>query len=300
MHHAALLVIALLLMSCALLVPVARSPGALLEALPDSSTGLTPINVVQGSGARSPLEGAYVEVRGVVTGRSETGLYLQSVEEDDDHDPATSEGLFVYLGTAPADSIRLGTRLRAHGVVAEHDCACTHGPSGHSATQTRLQRARLQVIRRGVALPAPILLDADALAQERLEGMRVRIATLTLCAHHPLAAGDRHLYGHILPERSANTARDGPPPPQTHRHASHALRRQDPDRHHAATRVGIPLDRSLLPPVAGQRCVARDITGPLVSLAPSARVLPTLLPSLDCLPSAVHAVATLHRHDVHR
>jgi hypothetical protein len=81
------------------------------QAKTDSSTTTNPITIgaVQGNGQRSPLAPATGEstrkhqVRGVVTqltldGDGRYGFFLQSRNGTDDRDPATSDGVFVYIG----------------------------------------------------------------------------------------------------------------------------------------------------------------------------------------------------------
>ncbi len=76
---------------------------------------------VQGAGHRAPLVGGAlgaisnsgatrVSVEGVVTALTTNGFYLQ--DETGDGNVNTSDGIFVFVGAAPAASITLGERLR--------------------------------------------------------------------------------------------------------------------------------------------------------------------------------------------
>ena len=85
---------------------------------------LTLISVVQGNGPASPLAGQTVTIEGIVTrvfATTATGLggfYVQEEDADNDNDPATSEGIFVYdpnvffAGTT-------GDKVRLTGAVSE-------------------------------------------------------------------------------------------------------------------------------------------------------------------------------------
>ena len=53
---------------------------------------LTAIHDIQGAGATSPLAGATVSTRGVVTALKSNGFFLQTPDADADTDPLTSEG----------------------------------------------------------------------------------------------------------------------------------------------------------------------------------------------------------------
>ncbi len=135
------------------------------------------IHQVQGDGNRSPHEGERVRVRGVVTGVSTSGFFLQDVQPD--QDPRTSEGLFVYLGAPPV--VSPGKVVEVEGLVREYvpaaDPACP--------PLTELVSPRWEVV--GTAeLPPPVSLTVDLpngweLTQlEALEGMRVEVEELVV------------------------------------------------------------------------------------------------------------------------
>ena len=131
----------------------------------------TLISAVQGGGADSPLAGQSVTVEGVVVGDFQDdevpfsdlgGFYVQEEVEDEDGDPATSEGVFVF---APdAEDASQGDLVRVSGTVAEFN------------GQTQLTDVTLQIC--GTSpLPEPVdvtlpLTSRDDL--ERLESMVVR------------------------------------------------------------------------------------------------------------------------------
>ncbi|WP_133500561.1 lamin tail domain-containing protein [Cognatilysobacter terrigena] len=81
---------------------------------------IIPISQVQGAGAQSPLVGQVVATRGIVTGRTSKGFFLQSRDVDADTDPNTSEGVFVFTNSAPPASAAVGHWVVARGTVQEY------------------------------------------------------------------------------------------------------------------------------------------------------------------------------------
>lgn len=130
---------------------------------------LTPISQIQGSGAVSPLLSQKVETEGVVTGDFRgpsrlAGFYIQSLENDDD--PATSEGLFVYQTSRSkwaTVALKVGDKVRLAGKVAEF----------HGQTQVS-NLTNLEVVET-TTLPAPVEVrfPFPVAERERLEGMLV-------------------------------------------------------------------------------------------------------------------------------
>lgn len=83
------------------------------------------IHDVQGGGATSPLVGQTVTVEGVVVGDYQTqgsgqlrGFFLEEEDADQDADPATSEGIFVFCSSCPT-AVAEGERVRVTGAVSE-------------------------------------------------------------------------------------------------------------------------------------------------------------------------------------
>jgi hypothetical protein len=122
------------------------------------------VHEVQGTTRVSPLVGERVVVPGVVTGvRTEgsRGYWVQ--DPAGDGDPRTSEGVFVYSGSA-AITVAVGDEVRVTGDVGEYT------PASGAQSVTQLTDASAQVLSSGNALPAPVSLDAgsvpDAYAPE--------------------------------------------------------------------------------------------------------------------------------------
>jgi uncharacterized protein len=101
---------------------------AIIVQIPLNSTcgaQATPIDVVQGSGATSPLVGQTVDIEGIVVGsfQGSTGLngfYLEEPTATQDANPQSSEGIFVFANTP---TVNVGDRVRIRGVVAEFSSA---------------------------------------------------------------------------------------------------------------------------------------------------------------------------------
>lgn len=147
---------------------------------------ITRIHIIQGAGLRSPVEGSFVAIEGVVTGvfqstaRGLHGFFMQELEANYDHDPATSEGIFVFDdGTAPP--LLPGDLVTVAGIVAEVDGLT--------------QLAPVASVRVGgkAPLPAPIPLTMPfgALdAPERYEGMLVTFPQTLTVTRNDLLGSD--------------------------------------------------------------------------------------------------------------
>ena len=136
------------------------SPGVNCSAPPPDNVPAT-ISRIQGSGNVSPLLAQRVETKGVVTGRKSNGFFLQSLPADEDGDPETSEGIFVFTSSAPPASAARGNVVNVVGTVAEFQ------------TLTELTEPVVSLISTGAVLPDPVVLPSMQ-SLERFEGMRVR------------------------------------------------------------------------------------------------------------------------------
>ncbi|MCP4657759.1 MAG: hypothetical protein GY856_20315, partial [bacterium] len=155
-------------------------PG-LSTAAPQDLRGFETFTImeIQNTETFSPLTGRRLATSGVVTlvTADGTGFWLQ--DPAGDGNPATSDGLFVFLGREPAIAERpgVGDVIRLIGTVEEEQYSI-------SLPRTMLSGVTLlEITARGHALPAPVpLVDlpdselADAIAfWEPLEGMRVSL-----------------------------------------------------------------------------------------------------------------------------
>lgn len=143
-------------------------------ACPAPTGTVTNIGAVQGSGAASPLVGQTVTVRGVVTGDFQAGLgglFIQEIAPDGD--PATSDGLFVYTGSAP-QAVSVGDVVQLGGTVREYRGSSDKQPG--TATQldtlTNFEKCNGTQVVKPVTLSFPL----NALDQlEQYENMLVTI-----------------------------------------------------------------------------------------------------------------------------
>ena len=146
---------------------------AALEELP-------PIGMIQGAGDVAAAINQNVTFRGIVTGvyedRNASGTtfytaFVQDIPGFEDGDPATSDGIALFLGRE-RPSFQLGDQVRVSGLVTEF----------FGLTELDDNNLDIQVELTGQPLPEAILIDPPAEAAaldayfEPLEGMRVQLA----------------------------------------------------------------------------------------------------------------------------
>jgi predicted extracellular nuclease len=157
----------------------AGSPFPRNSATPPRSCTFTSaaIHAIQGDGPATPLLGDDVVTTGIVTARKSNGFFIQTAG-DDDSNPQTSQGLFVFTSAAPA--VAVGDAVTARGTATEF------------FNLTQLESSLpgdVTVDSSGNAIPAPVtlttgILDANGTADqlERFEGMRLHAAALVSVA----------------------------------------------------------------------------------------------------------------------
>lgn len=142
----------------------------------NDDVALTPIHDIQGNGPLSPLDGSAVTTEGIVTAlKFNNGFFIQEPEATVDADPATSEGLFVYTGSAP--TVAVGDFVRVAGTVDEFV------QTGNFGSVTELVGPlTITVVSSGNPLPAATALTTTMPSPagswyqlEHLEGMRVSV-----------------------------------------------------------------------------------------------------------------------------
>ncbi len=149
----------------------------LVFAAADAPTSLPLTNIasVQGAtpsgDAASPLNGQNVTVEGVVTAAfnaSLQGFFIQEEGIDADSDVTTSDGVFVYCGTAGCPAVNVGDRVRVTGTPTEFN----------NATQIATTAANVLTLASALPLPATqaLTLPLNVTARERFEGMRVSVS----------------------------------------------------------------------------------------------------------------------------
>jgi len=145
---------------------------------------LVAIHEIQGAGSRSPFAGEVVTTRAIVTGRKSNGIFIQAPDDAVDGNPASSEGIFVFTAAAPAANLTPGTLVSVTGRVIEF--IPTGDPLSPPLTEIG-ESPSIEVRGAGTLLPAPVEIRPSDVAPgggheqlERFEGMRVRIASLTM------------------------------------------------------------------------------------------------------------------------
>jgi hypothetical protein len=131
-------------------------------------TGGTPgplrIHDIQGTSWVSPYDGqAVTNVPGIVTGvrtaDSSKGYWIQ--DPDPDGNPATSEGVFVYTGSAPTvaagDSVLVSGKVQDYYPLASGETTSTTS----NLSVTEIDQSSVSVVSTGNTLPAPIVIDPD-------------------------------------------------------------------------------------------------------------------------------------------
>lgn len=113
-----------------------------------AAAATTAIHDIQGAAHVSPLAGTSVTgVKGVVTATGGTGFWMQDPEPD--HDPATSEGVFVYTKSAP--TAVAGDAVTVGGTVTEYRPG---GADGANLSTTEIGSPDVTVTAHDVAPPA--------------------------------------------------------------------------------------------------------------------------------------------------
>ena len=140
--------------------PADDTPGAVntCDAAPPPPPTGTPylISEVQGPGSSSPVQGETVEIEGVVVGVYQTtpelgqrlgGFMLQEEAADQDADPNTSEGIFVF---APFAEVAVGDVVKVVGTAVEFFGYTEISPTLHVE---KVGSAPHEVVGASVALP---------------------------------------------------------------------------------------------------------------------------------------------------
>lgn len=165
----------------------AAAPAPALAQAP-ACTPTHTIAQLQGNGTSSPFNFFQATTTGVVTARwtasEPKGFFVQMAAGDGD--AATSDAIFVTTGLSdPPLEAMPGHEVCVEGLVFE--AAATGDATGR--TLTTLAANRVDLVGTGRALPAPVTLTAaltttgaDFERLEHLEGMRVRVTSLTVVA----------------------------------------------------------------------------------------------------------------------
>ncbi|GGT34982.1 hypothetical protein GCM10010271_43740 [Streptomyces kurssanovii] len=135
------------------------------NAADDTTAGAAQVRIhdIQGSTRMSPLEGKQVaDVPGIVTGvrtYGSRGFWFQDPEADGD--AATSEGVFVFTGSAP--KVAVGDRVTVSGTVTEY---VPGGASSGNQSLTEISKPTVTVVSSGNEVPAPVTVSAWSVPSE--------------------------------------------------------------------------------------------------------------------------------------
>ncbi len=139
-----------------------------------SVSGIVTIPAIQGSGAKSGMDGTSVTTSGIVTKLLNNGFYLQ--DPDGDGDPATSDGIFVFTSTAP--TVAVGDKVTVSAKVQEYSISTSAASLANPLTELSSVSA-ISVVSSGNQLPLPVNVSLASLSSpsdmERYEGMLVHI-----------------------------------------------------------------------------------------------------------------------------
>ena len=116
------------------------------------------IHQVQGLAHTSPSAATSVTVEGVVTAKRATAFWLQEEDAQADADPATSEGILVFTGGAPA--VNVGDLARVSGTVVEFRPGGAAGTTNLTTTELSSPGLAVTVLSSGNTLPSPTVIGA--------------------------------------------------------------------------------------------------------------------------------------------
>ncbi|MEV0324123.1 endonuclease/exonuclease/phosphatase family protein [Streptomyces sp. NPDC050658] len=144
----------------AAVVTTALAAGLLAATSSTASADEVRVHDIQGTTRLSPLAGQQVtDVAGIVTGvrgHGSKGFWIQDPKADSD--AATSEGVFVYTGSA-ALTVKVGDAVRVSGTVTEY---VPGGADSGNQSLTQLTKPTVTVESSGNKLPAPVTVDAKS------------------------------------------------------------------------------------------------------------------------------------------
>lgn len=141
-----------------------------------------PVAEVQGAGSVSPRVGQVVTIEAVVVGDFQgsaglRGFFLQEEDDQDDGDPTTSDGIFVFDDDFGVDVVA-GDVVRVRGTVVEYNDLTELS----DVEQVQVCASGVMVTARELMLPAASLAELEA-----LEGMSVHLPqTLYVTEHYDL------------------------------------------------------------------------------------------------------------------
>ncbi len=153
------------------LADITGEGGATLSSAPSLPEDTVHIFDIQGDGPTTPLAGKAVNTYGVVTGVGGAFFFLQDPQGDGD--PATSDGIMVYLGRRPTVSVG-DCVLVTGGKATEYYAKTEISPAGTVTVLPQDLCGTTAV--QPVPVPAAALATDPATLFEQFEGMVVQVA----------------------------------------------------------------------------------------------------------------------------
>ncbi len=159
----------------ALYSPGVKVDGALFDGCEAPTVGPFEIFEIQGSGAASPYAGQKVLTQGnIVTALSPSGFFIQTPDSRADFSVDTSNGIFVFTGSAPTVSV--GDLVDVEGDVVEF-FGFTEFTNNPLVTITSAGLPLPAAVAFGAAVPSPDPTSPScAIEFECYEGMLIEIA----------------------------------------------------------------------------------------------------------------------------
>ncbi|MFY9470136.1 MAG: hypothetical protein WAP37_08490, partial [Solirubrobacterales bacterium] len=136
------------------LIFAAITPGA-ANSCPAAPLDVA-IHDIQGAAHVSPLDGQAVTTDGIVTAVASNGFYLQEPDAAVDASDATSEGIFVFTGSAPP--VAIGDEAGVTGTVSEFRPGGSRGSA--NLTTTEIVSPAIDVVSGANPLPATATVGA--------------------------------------------------------------------------------------------------------------------------------------------
>ena len=134
------------------------------------------IYTIQGSGAKSTLVGTVARTSGVVTKLVNNGFFMQDLVGD--ANPATSDGIFVFTGSAAFAAAAPGNLVQVTGTVLEFNTGAAGNAHTLARTVTELGSVTAVVLQGTGLVITPVVINLPVAAAddlERYEGMLVTI-----------------------------------------------------------------------------------------------------------------------------
>jgi len=130
---------------------------------------------IQGSGATSPYVGQAVTTGGVVTKVNNNGFFMQDLVGDGN--PATSDGIFVFTGSAP--TVGAGQLVQVGGTVQEFNVGAATNADTAAHKVTELGNVTSIMVTGSGYTIAPVQLQFPLASQDAMEAYEGMLVTIS-------------------------------------------------------------------------------------------------------------------------